>query len=48
MNYRPRNHRLERLIDRAPRDGARIGILSTWDVENNRWVPTFWTFEEHA
>ena len=35
MNHRPRNHRLERLFDRAPRDGARIGILSTWDVENN-------------
>ena len=34
MNRRPRNPRLEKLIDRAPRDGARIGIISTWDVEN--------------
>jgi radical SAM superfamily enzyme YgiQ (UPF0313 family) len=35
MNHKPRNPRLERLVADAPRDGARIAILSTWDVENN-------------
>jgi radical SAM superfamily enzyme YgiQ (UPF0313 family) len=35
MNRRQHNPRLENLIERAPRDGARVGILSTWDVENN-------------
>ncbi len=29
------NHRLENLTRNARRDGARIGIVSTWDVENN-------------
>ena len=29
------NHRLDTLFHSAKRDGARIGILSTWDVENN-------------
>jgi len=29
------NHRLATLFKGAKRDGARIGILSTWDVENN-------------
>lgn len=29
------NPRLEQLFRSAKRDGARIGILSTWDVENN-------------
>jgi radical SAM superfamily enzyme YgiQ (UPF0313 family) len=35
MNHRPRNPRLERLLSSAPKDGARIALLSTWDVENN-------------
>lgn len=35
MNDRQRNPRLDRLIDAAPRDGARIALVSTWDVENN-------------
>ncbi len=29
------NPRLESLFQQAKRDGARVGILSTWDVENN-------------
>ena len=28
-------HRLDKLAKVAKRDGARIGIVSTWDVENN-------------
>ena len=29
------NHRLETLIQKAKSDGSRVGIISTWDVENN-------------
>ena len=29
------NHRLDSLFSRARREGARVGIISTWDVENN-------------
>lgn len=29
------NHRIESLTRHARRDGPRIGIISTWDVENN-------------
>ena len=28
-------HRIDNLAKAAARDGARIGIISTWDVENN-------------
>jgi radical SAM superfamily enzyme YgiQ (UPF0313 family) len=35
ISFSGRNPRLEALWGRARRDGARIGILSTWDVENN-------------
>jgi anaerobic magnesium-protoporphyrin IX monomethyl ester cyclase len=35
MLQSPKNHRLEHLFDRTAADGARVGILSTWDVENN-------------
>ncbi len=35
MNQHSANHRLEKLTSRAPRDGVRVGIVSTWDVENN-------------
>ena len=30
-----RSHRFERLKSAAVKDGPRVGILSTWDVENN-------------
>lgn len=30
-----KNQRLESLFQKAPREGARVGIISTWDVENN-------------
>ena len=35
MLDRNQNPRLERLFQKAHSDGARMGILSTWDVENN-------------
>ncbi len=35
MPTRIDNSRLERLFAKAPADGVRMGILSTWDVENN-------------
>ena len=28
-------HRIDNLAGVAKRDGARVGIISTWDVENN-------------